>query len=135
MYSPADGGAPTKINVYDFKGSGVALAMYNTDDVRSASRCAVSVHALILMLCSQSIRGFAHSSFKMALQKKLPLVSVSPSSSPPLHAPLSRTYIYRSKVGRVVSHVVVLLALYAGPCLAGHSRTAPHPPSTPGPTT
>ena len=37
VYSPADGGAPTKINVYDFKGSGVALAMYNTDDVRSAS--------------------------------------------------------------------------------------------------
>ncbi|TFK89406.1 isocitrate dehydrogenase [Polyporus arcularius HHB13444] len=52
VYSPADGGAPTKINVYDFKGPGVALAMYNTDD---------------------SIRGFAHSSFKMALQKRLPL--------------------------------------------------------------
>ncbi|KAI0761389.1 isocitrate dehydrogenase [Trametes elegans] len=52
VYSPADGGAPTKIDVYDFKGAGVALAMYNTDD---------------------SIRGFAHSSFKMALSKKLPL--------------------------------------------------------------
>ncbi|KAL7284827.1 hypothetical protein ACG7TL_002140 [Trametes sanguinea] len=52
VYSPADGGAPTKIDVYDFKGPGVALAMYNTDD---------------------SIRGFAHSSFKMALSKKLPL--------------------------------------------------------------
>ncbi|KAH9903176.1 isocitrate dehydrogenase [Cubamyces lactineus] len=52
VYSPADGGAPTKIDVYDFKGAGVALAMYNTDD---------------------SIRGFAHSSFKMALAKKLPL--------------------------------------------------------------
>ncbi|KAI0752472.1 isocitrate dehydrogenase [Daedaleopsis nitida] len=52
VYSPADGGAPTRINVYDFKGAGVALAMYNTDD---------------------SIRGFAHSSFKMALQKRLPL--------------------------------------------------------------
>ncbi|KAI0356831.1 isocitrate dehydrogenase [Trametes cingulata] len=52
VYSPADGSAPTKIDVYDFKGPGVALAMYNTDD---------------------SIRGFAHSSFKMALSKKLPL--------------------------------------------------------------
>ncbi|KAI0767709.1 isocitrate dehydrogenase NADP-dependent [Fomes fomentarius] len=52
VYTPASGGAPTKINVYDFKGPGVALAMYNTDD---------------------SIRGFAHSSFKMALQKRLPL--------------------------------------------------------------
>ncbi|KAH9934549.1 isocitrate dehydrogenase [Epithele typhae] len=52
VYTPSDGGAPTKIHVYDFKGPGVALAMYNTEE---------------------SIRGFAHSSFKMALQKKLPL--------------------------------------------------------------
>ncbi|KAI8996650.1 isocitrate dehydrogenase [Trametes punicea] len=52
VFSPADGSAATKIDVYDFKGPGVALAMYNTDD---------------------SIRGFAHSSFKMALAKKLPL--------------------------------------------------------------
>ena len=40
------------MNVYDFQGPGVALAMYNTDD---------------------SIRGFAHTSFKMALSKRLPL--------------------------------------------------------------
>lgn len=40
------------MDVYDFQGSGVALAMYNTDD---------------------SIRGFAHTSFKMALIKGLPL--------------------------------------------------------------
>jgi len=40
------------MDVYDFKESGVALAMYNTDD---------------------SIRGFAHTSFKMALSKRLPL--------------------------------------------------------------
>ena len=33
VYSPADGGAPTRINVYDFKSPGVALAMYNTDEV------------------------------------------------------------------------------------------------------
>ncbi|CAB11294.2 putative isocitrate dehydrogenase [NADP], mitochondrial [Schizosaccharomyces pombe] len=39
-------------NVYEFNGSGVAMSMYNTDD---------------------SIRGFAHSSFQMALQKKMPL--------------------------------------------------------------
>ncbi|MCB9046986.1 MAG: NADP-dependent isocitrate dehydrogenase [Chitinophagales bacterium] len=38
--------------VYDFKGDGVALAMYNTDE---------------------SIRGFARSCFNMALQKKWPL--------------------------------------------------------------
>ncbi len=38
--------------VYDFKGDGVALSMYNTDE---------------------SIYGFAHSSFQMALTKKWPL--------------------------------------------------------------
>ena len=38
--------------VYDFEGDGVAMAMYNTDD---------------------SIYGFAHSSFQMALTKKWPL--------------------------------------------------------------
>jgi len=52
VYTPADGGAPTTLNVYDFKDKGVAMAMYNTDE---------------------SITGFAHSSFKMALSKKLPL--------------------------------------------------------------
>ncbi|KAI0059936.1 isocitrate dehydrogenase [Artomyces pyxidatus] len=46
------GGAATTLDVYDFKGKGVALAMYNTDE---------------------SIKGFAHSSFKMALSKKMPL--------------------------------------------------------------
>ncbi|KAF8524919.1 isocitrate dehydrogenase [Hysterangium stoloniferum] len=52
IYTPEGGGDATVMNVYDFKGKGVALAMYNTDE---------------------SIAGFAHSSFKMALQKKMPL--------------------------------------------------------------
>ncbi|EMD36919.1 hypothetical protein CERSUDRAFT_65670 [Gelatoporia subvermispora B] len=52
VYTPADGSAPTSLQVYDFKGKGVAMSMYNTDE---------------------SITGFAHSSFKMALSKKLPL--------------------------------------------------------------
>jgi len=52
VYTPEAGGDPTVMNVYDFKGKGVALSMYNTDE---------------------SIAGFAHSSFKMALQKKMPL--------------------------------------------------------------
>ncbi|KAG2076287.1 isocitrate dehydrogenase [Suillus decipiens] len=52
VYSPADGGAKTVMDVYDFKGKGVAMSMYNTDE---------------------SITGFAHSSFKMALLKKMPL--------------------------------------------------------------
>jgi isocitrate dehydrogenase len=30
---PEGGGKPVTSNVYDFKGKGIALAMYNTDDV------------------------------------------------------------------------------------------------------
>lgn len=47
-----EGGSPTKHEVYDFEGDGVALAMYNTDE---------------------SIQGFARSCFQMALMKKWPL--------------------------------------------------------------
>jgi isocitrate dehydrogenase len=50
-YTP-DGGAPQVHEIYDFKGDGVAMGMYNTDE---------------------SIRGFAHSCFQMALQRKWPL--------------------------------------------------------------
>lgn len=35
VYTPQDGSEPTVLNVYDFKGKGIALAMYNTDEVRS----------------------------------------------------------------------------------------------------
>ncbi|MCR6638530.1 MAG: isocitrate dehydrogenase (NADP(+)) [Sporocytophaga sp.] len=51
-FTPEDGGAPQTFEVYNFKGDGVALAMYNTDE---------------------SIRGFAQSCFNLALQKKWPL--------------------------------------------------------------
>ncbi|ODV95947.1 hypothetical protein PACTADRAFT_41149 [Pachysolen tannophilus NRRL Y-2460] len=51
-YTPADGSEPKTLNVFDFKGAGIGLAMYNTDE---------------------SITGFAHSSFKMALSKKMDL--------------------------------------------------------------
>jgi isocitrate dehydrogenase len=51
-FAPADGGSPQVFEVYDFKGDGVALTMYNTDE---------------------SIRGFARSCFNMALSKKWPL--------------------------------------------------------------
>ncbi|CAK7267541.1 NADP-dependent isocitrate dehydrogenase [Sporothrix epigloea] len=53
VFTPANGGAPEEIAVYDFKnGGGVAQTQYNTDE---------------------SIEGFAHASFKMALSKSLPL--------------------------------------------------------------
>ncbi|MFZ4463659.1 MAG: isocitrate dehydrogenase (NADP(+)) [Bacteroidales bacterium] len=51
-FTPEDGGAVQHFEVYNFKDDGVALAMYNTDE---------------------SIRGFAHSCFNMALQKGWPL--------------------------------------------------------------
>ncbi len=47
-----EAGETTEWKVYDFKGDGVAMSMYNTDE---------------------SIYGFAHSSFQMALTKKWPL--------------------------------------------------------------
>lgn len=50
-FTPEDGEA-LSYHVYDFEGDGVALAMYNTDE---------------------SIRGFAHSCFNMAINKQWPL--------------------------------------------------------------
>ncbi|MBT4411302.1 MAG: isocitrate dehydrogenase (NADP(+)) [Bacteroidetes bacterium] len=50
-FEPQNGEAES-YEVYDFDGDGIAMAMYNTDE---------------------SIRGFAHSCFKMALSKKWPL--------------------------------------------------------------
>lgn len=52
VYTP-EGGKPEEIEVYQFKnGGGVAQAQYNTDE---------------------SIAGFAHASFKLAVDKSLPL--------------------------------------------------------------
>ena len=51
-FTPEDGGEEQSFEVYNFKGDGVALAMYNTDE---------------------SIRGFARACFNQALLKKWPL--------------------------------------------------------------
>lgn len=51
-FTPEDGSEGQHYEVYNFRDDGVALAMYNTDE---------------------SIRGFAHSCFNMALQKAWPL--------------------------------------------------------------
>lgn len=51
-FTPDDGSGAQQHDVYHFNGPGVALSMYNTEE---------------------SIRGFAHSCFKMALAKKWPL--------------------------------------------------------------
>src|SRR5436190_6006814 len=51
VYTPT-GGQPETIKVFDFKGPGIAQAQYNTDE---------------------SISGFAHSSFKTAILKALPM--------------------------------------------------------------
>jgi isocitrate dehydrogenase len=52
IFTPDDGSGPQTFEVYNFKGNGVALCMYNTDE---------------------SITGFAKSCFNMALSKKWPL--------------------------------------------------------------
>ena len=51
-FTPEDGSEVQAFDVYDFKGDGVALAMYNTDD---------------------SIRGFARACMNQALMKRWPL--------------------------------------------------------------
>ena len=51
-FTPEDGSAPQVFEVFNFKGDGVAMAMYNLDE---------------------SIRGFAYSCFNQALLKKWPL--------------------------------------------------------------
>ena len=51
-FTPEDGSAPQSFEVFNFKGDGIAMAMYNTDE---------------------SIKGFAHSCFNTALSKKWPL--------------------------------------------------------------
>ena len=51
-FTPDDGAAPTTHEIFNFKGDGVAMGMYNLD---------------------ASIKGFAHSCFNMALTKKWPL--------------------------------------------------------------
>ena len=51
-FTPEGGGEPQVFEVYNFKGDGVALTMYNTEE---------------------SIRGFARSCFNMALSKGWPL--------------------------------------------------------------
>ncbi|TQD98074.1 hypothetical protein C1H46_016339 [Malus baccata] len=52
VFVPEGGDAPVELDVYNFKGPGVALSMYNVDE---------------------SIRAFADSSMSLALSKKLPL--------------------------------------------------------------
>ncbi|ACU76799.1 isocitrate dehydrogenase, NADP-dependent [Catenulispora acidiphila DSM 44928] len=51
-FTPKDGGEPVELNVFDFPGSGVALAMYNLDE---------------------SIRGFARASMRYGLNRGYPV--------------------------------------------------------------
>jgi len=51
-FTPADGGQPIELDVYDFPGAGVAMAMYNLDD---------------------SIRDFARASLRYGLDRSYPV--------------------------------------------------------------
>jgi isocitrate dehydrogenase len=51
-YTPAEGGEPVELHVYDFPGAGVALSMYNLDD---------------------SIRDFARASMRYGLERGYPV--------------------------------------------------------------
>jgi len=49
VYTPADGRVPTKLDVYEFDGKGVAMSMYNTDEV-GLNRYATILEGLIYFL-------------------------------------------------------------------------------------
>src|SRR5438270_496817 len=51
-YAPSDGGEPVELDVYDFPGGGIAMAMYNLDD---------------------SIRDFARASMRYGLERRYPV--------------------------------------------------------------
>src|SRR5690349_1836913 len=51
-YAPSDGGEPVELDVYDFPGGGIAMAMYNLDD---------------------SIRDFARASMRYGLDRSYPV--------------------------------------------------------------
>src|SRR5271166_4086322 len=51
-FTPADGGEPIELDVFDFPGAGVAMAMYNLDD---------------------SIRDFARASLRYGLERRYPV--------------------------------------------------------------
>ncbi|CEG78961.1 Putative Isocitrate dehydrogenase [NADP] [Rhizopus microsporus] len=53
VFTPADGSEPKRMEVFNFENTGgVGMAMYNTDE---------------------SIEGFAHACFRLALERKMPL--------------------------------------------------------------
>lgn len=83
---PEGQGETTDLEVYNFTGEGgVALAMYNTDEVGSAlsfinfgwmyniSMISAGTKLYIIWYVMQSIRSFAEASMAVALEKKWPL--------------------------------------------------------------
>ena len=60
-FTPKDGGEPIELDVYDFPGGGVAMAMYNLDD---------------------SIRDFARASMRYGLDRGLPGLPVDQEHDP-----------------------------------------------------
>jgi len=56
IFTPDDGSEKKHWNVFDFKGGGVGMGMYNTDE---------------------SINGFAHSCFQYALEKKMDFIFIN----------------------------------------------------------
>lgn len=74
-----------ELDVYEFKGPGVALAMYNVDQVcllHSSPAYLIFSYGAFVVFClilwisvkiCQSIRAFAESSMAMAFAKKWPL--------------------------------------------------------------
>ena len=50
VYTPADGAEPIKYTVHDFSGAGVALGMFNTDEVRLVAGIWMKCHVVVVRI-------------------------------------------------------------------------------------
>ena len=104
VYTPADGSAATVMDVYDFHGPGVAMTMYNTDEVslmwrhRNLIEHCHAVHFWIRPFVIQDGRKQEDAFGKIYLTgKELHEIDVLPSSLCQLRTPSSRNMMVGSR--------------------------------------
>jgi hypothetical protein len=56
VFTPSDGSAPKRFEVFNFKSSGVALGMYNTDEVGNQRCLALSIVVVVFVLVAVVIK-------------------------------------------------------------------------------
>ena len=86
-YTPTDGGEPIELDVYDFPGGGIAMAMYNLDDsIRdfAGPRCATGSTAATRCICRPRTRSSsATTGASRTCSPRCTRMSSRPTSRPP----------------------------------------------------